>query len=133
MEDKNLSVKLQELAKGTNRPATARIRERFAEIEIALKAGVSRRQVYEALIEYGIEIKFESFELTIYRLRKEKSGEKPTPASSTVVLGHDPPPKPAADALARPPGITPAAWTEMQQKHKAELRRQRNLRNGETK
>jgi hypothetical protein len=76
MEDKNLSTKLQELAKGKNRPATARIRERFEEIELTLKAGVSRRDVYKALVEDGIEITFESFELTIYRLRQEKTGNK---------------------------------------------------------
>jgi deoxyribodipyrimidine photolyase len=73
MDDNNLSEALQTLAKGKNRPATARIREIFNEIEAALNAGVRRKDIHKALTENGFDgLSFEGFELAIYRIRKER-------------------------------------------------------------
>jgi len=88
MDSYNISEILNELAKGKNRSATARLREIFDEIEVALQAGVRRKDVYGALIKSGFAISFESFELAIYRIRKERSKrqkytETKPPAPST--------------------------------------------------
>lgn len=120
MDDNNISEKLQTLARGKNRSATARIREIFDQIETALHAGVLRKDVHQALSESGISLSFASFELAVYRIRKERG--KGVMASSTrkttSVL-----PEGVSKKLERPPGITNAAWSEMQVKDAAEKRR----------
>jgi hypothetical protein len=100
MGDNNISEKLKELATGENRSATARIREIFEEIEVTLRSGARRKDVHQALKESGIAITFESFELAIYRIRKEIGKQKKHTApkkNSTACVGvpyppHDPPP-----------------------------------------
>lgn len=82
MDDNNISEKLHVLAKSKNRSATARIREIFDQIEIALQAGVRRKDVHKTLNENGFEITLESFELAIYRIRKERKGGVALPNAS---------------------------------------------------
>ena len=139
MEDSNLSMKLRALASGRNRSATARIREKFDEIEAALKASVPRIEVHKALVEDGIDITFESFELAIYRIRKERK-------QSNIIQSKQIDPtsqnqeKTALDThenkgiretvLEKPKGITDAEWKDRQQKHMKEQRHQRNLLKG---
>ena len=94
MDDNNISEKLQTLARGTNRSATARIREIFDQIETALHAGVLRKDVHQALSESGISLSFASFELAVYRIRKERGkgvmasskGETNSVSSATSVV-----------------------------------------------
>jgi hypothetical protein len=90
MGDNNISEKLKALSQGKNRSATARLREIFVEIEAALRSGVRRKDVHQALSESGFEITFESFELAIYRIRKEGSKQ------NTHTAGPRPTDKPAA-------------------------------------
>lgn len=127
MDNNNISERLKALSQGKNRSATAQLREIFNEIEATLRSGVRRKNVHQVLVESGFKITFESFELAIYRIRKEGSKYKkhtalPSPTGA--------PAAPQTEELARPPGLTPAAWSEMQQKHKTEQRRLKNL-NGE--
>lgn len=99
MSDKNISERLKALATGKNRSATARLRERFDEIDVALRAGARRRDVYQALKEDGIAITFESFELAIYRLRKGRSEQqKHQPGKPSV---------PSCPIAAKVPGKNP--------------------------
>ena len=86
MDDKKISEKLQSLASGNSRSATARIRDIFDEIENALRAGVPRKDVHKVLAESGIILTFASFELAIYRLRKEGKGV--TATNKSVSQGH---------------------------------------------
>lgn len=156
---KAIREELQKLGDSTNRPGAKVMRELMNDIQTSIEKGVTRKLIYEKLKDNGFKITYGSFLVTLKRLRKEMrdlaestaterstrsdSAEtsissphntSPLSAGQQTNLGHDPPPpKPAASDLVRPPGITPAAWTEMQQKHKAELRRQRNLLNGENK
>ena len=76
MDSENISDKLNALANGKNRSATARLREIFDDIEKALHAGAHRKDVYQTLIENGFEITFESFELAVYRIRKKRKEQK---------------------------------------------------------
>ncbi len=78
MDNNNISEKLKTLARGGNRSATARLREIFDEIETALRSGVRRKDIHQALKESSFNISFSSFELAIYRIRKErKTPENP--------------------------------------------------------
>lgn len=72
MGDNNISERLRVLATGSNRSATARLREIFDEIEVALRSGVRRKDVHQLLTESGFQISFASFELALYRIRKKK-------------------------------------------------------------
>lgn len=87
MDDQNISEKLEALAKGKNRSDTAKLRGIFEQVEAALYAGALRADVYLALKESGFSFTFESFELAIYRIRKERGAIqatlKPLPASET--------------------------------------------------
>lgn len=121
MDDNNISEKLQTLARGKNRSATARIREIFDQIETALHAGVLRKDVHQALSESGISLSFASFELAVYRIRKERG--KGVMASSTRKTTSVLPEAGVSNKLERPAGITNAAWSEMQVKNAAEKRR----------
>lgn len=87
MGDNNISEKLKALATGSNRSATARLREIFEEIEAALQSGVRRKDVYQTLTENGFSISFASFELAIYRIRKAREmGKNKTPKPQKSVL-----------------------------------------------
>lgn len=125
-----------------------------------IEGGWTARDMVKWLDERGVSMSVELFRVYLRDLDREqgydrsknefrshvetgisnqlKPSTKPSPVQpqsrSPVVGGHDPPPPTVTVTdLQRPPGITNSAWTEMQQKHKAELRRQRNLINGESK
>lgn len=128
MDDNNISEVLNALAKGKNRPATARLREIFNEIEAALRAGVRRKDVHHALTKSGFAISFESFELAIYRIRKERGKKKQPPDKSEVEntgASEKPNGRQAGEATVRPPGITDVGWSEMKAKARAEKRKQK--------
>jgi len=129
MDNNNISEKLKTLARGGNRSATARLREIFNEIETALRSGVRRKDIHQALKESGFDISFSSFELAIYRIRKER-GKPETPTQLPFVLEEkklvqNTKPAIAADMkneeIIRPPGITDAGWSEMKAKTIQEL------------
>ena len=154
---KAIREELQKLGDSTNRPGARVMRELMDDIQAEIEKGVTRKLIYEKLKENGFKITYGSFLVTLKRLRKEKrdladsTPIEPSSQSGSVVTsissshntsqpnagkqtnrGHDPPPpKPATGKSVRPAGITPAVWNEMQQKEKAELRRQRKLINGE--
>jgi len=140
MNDKNISEKLKTLARGKNRSATARLREIFDEIETALRSGVRRKDIHQALGESGFNISFPSLELAIYRIRKERKSPK-NPTQPQLVLEEEknltPYPKFAEastelknEELIRPPGITNVGWSEMKAKDRA-AKRQQKLNSGE--
>lgn len=139
MDDNNISEKLKTLARGGNRSATARLREIFDEIETALRSGVRRKDIHQALKESGFNISFSSFELAIYRIRKERGKtENPTQLPSVLEekkLVQNTKSADAADMkneeLIRPPGITDSGWSEMKAKARAEKRKQK-INSGES-
>ena len=90
MDDQNISKKLEALAKGKNRSNTAKLREIFEQVETALYAGALRADVYLALKGSGFSFTFESFELAIYRIRKERSS-KPASLKLSPTSGVSPP------------------------------------------
>ena len=52
------------------------------EIEAAISHGVPRQLIYKTLVEDGIEISFQNFAKTLYRLRKRS--QAPQPAAGHV-------------------------------------------------
>ena len=89
MNDNNISKKLQDLAKGKNRSSTSRLREIFDDVEATLRAGVMRKDVYQALLENGFEITFKTFELLIYRIRNERRKQEITEKSPAAICGEN--------------------------------------------
>jgi len=85
-----LLAELNQLAEGSDRPAAKRLREIHDDIENFIAKGVTREKIYEKLRENGYAITFESFLVTLSRLRKEKKrGKKP---AATVAHTAQPPP-----------------------------------------
>jgi hypothetical protein len=68
----DLKTALLELAQAPDkRSTTAQVAEHFAEIEVALNAGVQRTAVLETLNRYGITLSMKNFDNILYRLRKK--------------------------------------------------------------
>lgn len=88
MDNTNISEKLKALAQGKNRSNTAKLREIFSQIEEALNAGALRTDVYQALKESGFSFSFASFELAIYRIRKEMKKQNMSVPATTRTLLH---------------------------------------------
>jgi hypothetical protein len=82
-----------------SRSDTARLRDVFDDVEIALKAGVSRAAILETLHTQGFVMTAKSFESAIYRLRKKRGSSKATPDVT--------PPEPVTPAINAPPPVLP--------------------------
>ena len=71
MDKKDASSRFRELATGDNRPATARLRDIFGDVELALAARVSQATVLEELQKLGYGMTMASFKSALQRIRKE--------------------------------------------------------------
>lgn len=74
MEKASVVDVLRALASGEkDRSETARLRDVFTDVEAALKAGVSRAAVLEALHGQGFTMSLKSFESALYRIRRQRA------------------------------------------------------------
>jgi predicted transcriptional regulator len=161
LERDKLVEKLSEIASGSRRSKTVRLREIFDDIEAAKASGATNKEIVAGLAEIDLIFDVNNFKNAVSRIRKERIIQALTctnidPEIPTTLLKHatsqssllsaigTTKSKPDSkrrltttssalketqvDSLIRPAGITSAAWTEMQQKHKANLRR---LKQGE--
>jgi hypothetical protein len=62
------------------RPISSRFRDAFEGIELALKAGVTRAQARDELARLGLDIKQNTFNVLLLRVRKERAEEKVRPS-----------------------------------------------------
>ena len=70
MDKQQVSERLRALATGDeHRSKTARLRDVYADVEIALKAGVSRATVLKELEAAGLKMSMASFAGTLQRIR----------------------------------------------------------------
>ena len=69
-----------------SRSETARLRDVFDDVEIALKAGVSRATILETLHDQGFEMTAKSFESAIYRLRKKRVSSTDVQSTPSTTL-----------------------------------------------
>ena len=78
----------------TERPISSRFRDAFEGIELALKAGVTRAQARDELARLGLDIKQNTFNVLLLRVRKERAEEKVRPSedglTATAVLENAP-------------------------------------------
>lgn len=65
---------------------TAKLREIFSEVDAALKNGVSREVVWEALKEKGFTFTLNSFNSAVTRLRKEQSAKQTESGQGVAVV-----------------------------------------------
>ena len=87
MEKEKLLATLKSLATGNARSETARLRDVFEHVEGALKSGVSRSAVLEALHQQGFSMKLRSFESAMYRIRKKVRKCGPQTHNQTLKIG----------------------------------------------
>ena len=72
-EKQPLAEQLRALAAGErHRSEAARLRDVFDEIEAALRAGVSRQAILDALHEHGFTMNLRSFDTAMYRIRQKR-------------------------------------------------------------
>jgi hypothetical protein len=65
----------------TERSIASRFRDAFDGIEIALNAGVTRAQARDELARLGLDIKQNTFNVLLMRVRKERSEKKHQPSA----------------------------------------------------
>ncbi len=87
MNKQQVSERLRALATGDeHRSKTARLRDVYADVEIALKAGVSRATVLKELEAAGLKMSMASFTGTLQRIRaamKSQQKNNTVPAQSS--------------------------------------------------
>ena len=135
-EKKSIDETLDEIAKGSRRSKIVRLREIFDKVEAVKANGATNKAIVEGLKEHGLIFDVNNFKNARSRILKERALEAlsqitgsnyttpKTQVASTPT--RSPPPKsevPTSVEMARPPGITNAAWSEMQVKAAAEKRR----------
>lgn len=126
MDKEDASTRFRKLAAGDKRPDTARLRDIFDDVEVALKAKVPQTTVLAELKDLGFTMEMAGFKSALQRIRKERKetkfetapSEPPAPQQSSALLLNDGNGKPGPrTVLVRPPGISNSAWSEMQVKH----------------
>ncbi|QIE29817.1 hypothetical protein [Caballeronia sp. SBC2] len=66
-----------------DRSIASRFRDAFEGIEIALEAGVTRAQARDELARLGLDIKQNTFNVLLMRVRKERAEKKDGPSAAT--------------------------------------------------
>lgn len=103
MSKDGLAAVLHALATDTKgRPETARLRDVFDDVEIALGAGVTHAAVLQALHDQGFRMGMASFRSALYRIRKERADQQPAPARTTTAI-----PAPATPTVEAPAPAEP--------------------------
>ncbi|WP_323123655.1 hypothetical protein [Burkholderia alba] len=114
---------LRTLASSDQRPAAARLRDLFDEVQAATVAGVRRATIRDSLARNGLDMSFATFVRTLARIRKERgivmrqfktagrAAVTPAPASLTTTRNTQPSPDPVAVVvpLAPAPSIAPTS------------------------
>lgn len=119
----SISAELRAIAASDRRPAAARLRDHFDDVQAAIASGVRRIDVLEILTRNGLVMTFATFVRTLARIRKERGlvrdstaqRPQPGPATGRTAQTHQDPESsaahrteaPARDAAAPPD--TPAA------------------------
>lgn len=119
MDKNEASTRFHQLAIGDKRPDTARLRDIFDDVEVALKAKVSQATVLAELKDLGYSMTMASFKSALQRIRKERKNETEPSVktqSSNVFINKNIG-KEEESVLIRPPGISSSAWNELQAKH----------------
>jgi len=123
MDRDEVAKRFHQLAAGDQRPDTARLRDIFDDVEVALKAKVPQTVVLAELKSLGLSMTMASFKSALQRIRKERK-QKNT-ESEPALKNHLPSThlnqtiekKERDSALIRPAGISNSAWSELQVKH----------------
>jgi hypothetical protein len=69
----NLEKKLHDLAKGNDaKSETAKLRNVFDSVEMAIQSGVSRAAILESMNNEGFHMSLKSFDKAMYRIRKAR-------------------------------------------------------------
>lgn len=86
MTNPEIMEAMQTLSKGNvGKTATARIRNIFDGIKLAMNAGVKREAIWEAINKIeGYKMPLKTFESAIYRIRKEREGDKKQKAEEST-------------------------------------------------
>lgn len=95
MADDKIVEEFAQLHKSTSRSKTARLRDLYDHIESLRRRGFSHATIVDAMKKHGLKFDLKSFEVTFYRIRKERlrqstqlSSAQPIFSSSTFKEAH---------------------------------------------
>ena len=72
----------------TNRTKIGQLREIFEQIELAQQAGVKNTKIVETLYHQGLTLTLKSFEMMLYRIRKQRSKAAHHAISAAQLMTH---------------------------------------------
>ena len=116
---------LKSLKSPKKRPQAALLAENLASIENSLLEGFSRQDVWESLREEGFTLTFESFLLSLHRIRKKRAATKQSPqrpeASKPTVANPQtvPPGAPLSTSQPKPEPNIPGEKSALEKKQEA--------------
>lgn len=91
MTEKTLSEKLRLLANNDlERSKSARLRDVYNDVELALAAGVSKEKILKQLAEDGLVFTLDAFNTTLYRIRAKQKCTTNKPKSIQKPIGEKP-------------------------------------------
>jgi hypothetical protein len=103
----NISAELRAIAASDRRPAAARLRDHFDDVQAAIASGVRRIDVLEILARNGLVMTFATFVRTLARIRKERglargsTAQRPVPGPATSRTVAEPHTEAASPVAAR--------------------------------
>ncbi|MBN3785572.1 hypothetical protein [Burkholderia sp. Ac-20353] len=106
----SISAELRAIAASDRRPAAARLRDHFDDVQAAIASGVRRVDVLEILARNGLVMTFKTFVRTLARIRKERGlvrrSAAPRPETDPAVSQAEEAPNPAAARAPAPASNT---------------------------
>ena len=91
MTEKTLSEKLRLLANhDLERSKSARLRDVYDDVELALAAGVSKEKILKQLAEDGLIFTLDAFNTTLQRIRNKQKGTTNKPKTIQKPIGEKP-------------------------------------------
>lgn len=73
MNEKEIFEEFEQLHKSASRSKTARLRDLYDQIEALRNRGFSHATIIKAMKKHGLEFDLKTFEVTFYRIKKERN------------------------------------------------------------
>lgn len=73
MNEKEIFEEFEQLHKSASRSKTARLRDLYDQIEALRNRGFSHATIIKAMKKHGLEFDLKTFEVTFYRIKKERT------------------------------------------------------------
>ena len=100
MAEEKIVAALGQLQNITLRSKTARLRDLFDHVEALRRRGFSHQTIVETMKKHGLEFDLKTFEVTFYRIRRERADRLAQQGRGSLPAPPEPSSKPAVEGVA---------------------------------